>query len=77
MTFNGENYLKNSAINAQRFDQKKLYLSIAASWIAIVPVVAKHFIRILKTLQDLPIVFYIEPRVFFEFICLSHTFIFR
>ena len=23
MTFNGENYLKNSAINAQRFNQKK------------------------------------------------------
>ena len=78
MTFNGENYLKCSAITAQRFDlEKKLYISIGTSWIAIVPMVAKHFIRILKILQDLPIVFYIEPRVFFKFICLSHTFIFR
>ena len=68
MTFNGENYVKISVTNAQRFNLNKLYLSIAASWIAIVPVVAKHFIRILKILQDLPIVFYIEPRVFFEFI---------
>ena len=57
MTFNGENYLKNSAINAKRFNPKKQYVSIAASWIAIVPVVAKHFIRILKIFQDLPIVF--------------------
>ena len=78
MTFNGENYLKNSAINAQRFNlEKKLYLLIGTSWIAIVPVVAKHFIGILKILHDLPIVFYIEPWVFFKFICLSHTFILR
>ena len=26
MTFNGENYLKNSAIDAQRFNQKKTIL---------------------------------------------------
>ena len=77
MTFNGENNIKNSETIAQRLNQKKLYLSIATSWIAIVPVVAKHFIRILKILQDLPIVLDIEPWVFFEFICLSHTFIFR
>ena len=77
MTFNGENYLKNRAINAQRFNlEKKLYVSIGASWIAIVLVVAKHFIRILKTLQDLPIVFYIEPWVFLSsYACLIHSFL--
>jgi hypothetical protein len=26
MTFNGENYLKNSAINAQRFNLEKNYM---------------------------------------------------
>ena len=77
MTFNGENYLKNSAINAQRFNLKKLYLSIAASWIAIVPVVAKHFIRILKILQNFSITFYIEPGVFFKLVRLPHTSFFR
>ena len=77
MTFNGENYLKNRAINAQRFNlEKKLYVSIGASWIAIVPVVAKHFIRILKILQDLPL-FFIKNRgsCLSSYACLIHSFL--
>ena len=55
----------------------KLNVLIAACWIAIVSMVAKHFIRILKILQNFSIVFYIEPRIFFELICLPHTLFFR
>ena len=77
MTFNGENYFIWSAINAQRFNlEKKLCVSIDASSIAIIPMVAKQLIRILKILQDLPIIF-IKSRGSFlsSYACLIHSFL--
>ena len=55
----------------------KLNVLIAACWITIVSMVAKHFIRILKILQNFSIVFYIEPGIFFELIRLPHALFFR
>ena len=55
----------------------KLNVLVAARWVAIVSMIAKHFIRILKILQNFPITFYIEPGILFKLICLPHTLFFR